>query len=850
MTPSSQTICLNMIVKDEAPVIRRCLDSVRAIIDSWVIVDTGSTDGTQELIREYLKDLPGELYERPWVDFAHNRSEALELARGRGDYIFVIDADEVVELEPGFVLPTLTADAYNLQVRYGGCSYVRKQLVSNRLPWSYKGVLHEYITTEEPHREEPLAGLATLPSHDGARARDPLTYRRDALVLEKALLTEPDNTRYIFYLAQSYRDAGELELAIRHYKRRVDHGGWREEVWVSLYYIAQLMERLEKPWPEVMEAYLAAWQYVPDRAGPLFRIAMHYQAKGSYYLSNLFLSRASAIPVPADNRLFIERSLYDFQLPVEHGVAAFYVGDHDTAISVNNRLLREGKLPPHAVEQVIRNRRFSVDVLQGPKAEAPLPAAPAALIVVPFTDPGPELDDCIDSLLQQEPADWQAIFIDNGSAADQKPRLPLDDPRVTFVRHDVPRPIGSCLAEALGEAAPDSVVLLLSPSDQLAEPGTLAQIAAAFADPGCLLAYGQYRTAAGQLGQAEPASSSADFDARGAALAGRSPIAFRARIASSPWEMAGLGGTRFFDAVWTIAADSVGARAAPSRQTTVSAQLPAGASSGKISISAPLPPASPMISCLMVTLDRLSLAKRAIDSYADQTWPNKELVIVTDGTPRFRESLERHVDANAIAGVRFVYPGQSGMTLGALRNLSLAEAHGEIVCQWDDDDCSHPARLVEQAGDMLRRNARASFMTDHLQLLAEERMLCWIDWTLGGTQGINQLAPGTLMMFRDDRFRYPESGPMSRQGEDSVLLSQIHATVPVAHASGLGYLYLYQYHGRNTFSREHHYHMANFRTSTAQIKENATKLREAVAYYAIAKPVVVVAQEGPVFALG
>ena len=47
MTRDGQTICLNMIVRNEAPVIRRCLDSVMPIIDSWVIVDTGSTDGTQ-----------------------------------------------------------------------------------------------------------------------------------------------------------------------------------------------------------------------------------------------------------------------------------------------------------------------------------------------------------------------------------------------------------------------------------------------------------------------------------------------------------------------------------------------------------------------------------------------------------------------------------------------------------------------------------------------------------------------------------------------------------------------------------------------------------------------------------
>ena len=105
MNVAGQTICLNMIVKNEAAVIRRCLDSVRPIIDYWVIVDTGSTDGTQDIIREHLRDLPGELHERPWRDFAHNRSEALELARGKGDYTLIIDADDTLEIAPGTALP-------------------------------------------------------------------------------------------------------------------------------------------------------------------------------------------------------------------------------------------------------------------------------------------------------------------------------------------------------------------------------------------------------------------------------------------------------------------------------------------------------------------------------------------------------------------------------------------------------------------------------------------------------------------------------------------------------------------------------------------------------------------------
>ncbi|HEX3250433.1 MAG TPA: glycosyltransferase, partial [Pyrinomonadaceae bacterium] len=102
MSQLKQTICLNMIVRNEAAVIERCLNSVKGFIDHWVIVDTGSTDGTQQLIRQCMRNLPGELIERPWIDFAHNRSEALEFARGKSDYVFVIDADELLVQDQDF----------------------------------------------------------------------------------------------------------------------------------------------------------------------------------------------------------------------------------------------------------------------------------------------------------------------------------------------------------------------------------------------------------------------------------------------------------------------------------------------------------------------------------------------------------------------------------------------------------------------------------------------------------------------------------------------------------------------------------------------------------------------------
>ncbi len=363
----SQSICLNMIVKNEAPVIRRCLESVLPVIDYWAIVDTGSSDDTIQIVRDCLRDVPGELHEHPWVDFSFNRTQALGYLRESGtgaarcDYALLMDADHVLGVAPGFTMPAFSADGYLLEVRYGGTSYLSKRLIRCSLPWHYTGVLHEYLTCEAPNSEEILPGLYQTAFHDGARAHDPLTYRRDALVLEQALIDEPRNARYVFYLAQSYRDAGDPVLALRHYRRRVEMGGWREEVWVSLYQIAGIEHGMARPWPEVLEHYLAAYQHSPDRAEPLFRVGLYYQGRREYHTAHLFLDKALRIPRPAGNRLFVEVTLYDYLIALECAVACYWLGDDETAIALNDRLLHGGLLPTELVDRVVENRKFSLD---------------------------------------------------------------------------------------------------------------------------------------------------------------------------------------------------------------------------------------------------------------------------------------------------------------------------------------------------------------------------------------------------------------------------------------------------------------------------------------------------------
>lgn len=367
MNAAGQVVCLNMIVKNEAGVIRRCLDSVRPVIDYWVIVDTGSTDGTQNIIREYFYDRPGELHERPWQDFAHNRSEALRLARDKGDYTLIIDADDALEIAPGKHLPPLTADSYSVEIGDSSLIYQRPQLVRNALPWRYEGVLHEFITCDGADSQSALlAGFRIRRNHDGARRRDPHTYQRDAAVLEAALQTETSpflRSRYRFYLAQSYRDCGEREKAVENYLARAELGFWQEEVFISLYAAAQIMEGLGRPDNEVIDLYLRAAAALPSRAEALHGASRLCRLKGRHVQGYEIAKRGLEIPMPSSDALFLEPWIYELGLLDELSVNAYWAGHHRESLDASLALLATGKLPEGDMHRVVKNAQFATERL-------------------------------------------------------------------------------------------------------------------------------------------------------------------------------------------------------------------------------------------------------------------------------------------------------------------------------------------------------------------------------------------------------------------------------------------------------------------------------------------------------
>jgi len=352
------TICLNMIVKNEAHIIKRCLESVKPHIHSWVIADTGSTDGTQSLIREIMQDVPGELIEREWVNFGHNRDEVLQHSNGKSDYILNIDADEWLEFEDEIGFKNLNADSYYIIKDQGNKHYWVRNIIKNDMGWKWHGVLHEYLQCQDSETYGDLNHVVIQARQEGARSKDPDTYRKDAAILTKALIDEPQNTRYQFYLAQSLRDAKDYEAAILHYKRRIEMDGWDEEIFYSKYQIAILMERLDHPWEECLNAYLTAWEHTPERAEPLYRIGSYYLENKNWPLAWLFLNQAANLKRKEEFLLFIEEQIYEYMALFDATVAAGNLGYWEEMEERHEKLLQIKNLDEDNRSLAIQNYEY------------------------------------------------------------------------------------------------------------------------------------------------------------------------------------------------------------------------------------------------------------------------------------------------------------------------------------------------------------------------------------------------------------------------------------------------------------------------------------------------------------
>lgn len=364
---TKQSIYLAMIVKNEQHVIERCLRSVMPHMDGVVIHDTGSTDDTLGLIYRVLNDWPhlNKVIKRvDWVHFACNRNKVLEDVYDNGaGYVFTIDADEEL-ITSDAPRPLLSKDLYTIPIEYSGVSYTRDALFRNDGTFHYNGEVHEYLSRDlQPiNRGHADWGWKIVVRHEGARSKDPDTYKNDAKILEKALefrtVGSYDYARTAYYLAQSYRDAGDYLTACDRYLQRSKMTyGWHSERWHAAYQAARMFERAQLVNQAFLQ-YIEAFNMDPSRPEALYYAAMMWKSTKSHWpLREMLLERAFHTLIPVAG-LFLEPEVYKWLIPMELSVARWYMGDKIRGRALTDGLLANLELPAHHRATLESNLKF------------------------------------------------------------------------------------------------------------------------------------------------------------------------------------------------------------------------------------------------------------------------------------------------------------------------------------------------------------------------------------------------------------------------------------------------------------------------------------------------------------
>lgn len=288
--PQESSVCLAMIVRDDQDTIQACIDSARRVVERYCIIDTGSTDDTRKIARRALKGVKGTIVSRPWVNFAVNRTELLELARRqKTDYVLMLDGDHHIEVT-GYP-PAFTADSYLLPVRSGSLDWRLPLLTRAEHPFRYEGAAHAYLTSDTPAITEESNWLTV---HGGGGATV-AKLERDREALEAALLTNPADPRTVFYLARTYDDLDEPGKAIHYYRVRAQMNGWEQERFYARYRLGCLLAE-HVSFDQGAAELLEAWRLQPDRIEPLRALA------------NSANHVADKAPVP--DGLFVHRNAY------------------------------------------------------------------------------------------------------------------------------------------------------------------------------------------------------------------------------------------------------------------------------------------------------------------------------------------------------------------------------------------------------------------------------------------------------------------------------------------------------------------------------------------------------------
>ena len=372
-------LVLILMIKNEELILERCLNSVRGLVDGYFITDTGSTDNSVNIAKEYLKDKKGCVFQTEWKNFGKNRSESFSLAKEfiQNNYDWKLDKTFGLLLDGDMKFITVKFDknnlkhpGYKIKQRNGNLIYYNVRFLRFDCDWSCIGVTHEYWDAKYVTTNNLDDDICYIDDIDDGGCKDD-KYERDIKLLKDGLIKEQGNVRYLFYLAQSYKCIGDYKNAIMYYKMRIKGGGWFEEVWYSYYMIGECYLKL-KDVINFEKWMLKAYEHNKYRAEPLYKLAKYFREKSEYYKAYHYILLGLKIKFPDNQVLFIENDVYSGLFIYEQSIVEFYVSHNlDKVLQISMKSLLEC---PYYHDNVISNLKFSVKSFCSKFTEIKLPA--------------------------------------------------------------------------------------------------------------------------------------------------------------------------------------------------------------------------------------------------------------------------------------------------------------------------------------------------------------------------------------------------------------------------------------------------------------------------------------------
>lgn len=323
-------IAVCMIVCNESKIITRCLDSFSQYISAYIINDNEPDATTTPVIDEYFKskNIPGKIYHDKWVDFGYNRSLILEYGRKyiknvlkedpKKWYLLMVDADYILNINNPYWVDKLTLPNYSFRHIEQYFDYSECILFRADKQWKYACVTHEYPYLQNDHYSLNVNMDISIKHFCDGGTRS-IKFERDIDLITRELqknIPLGHKERYYFYLAQSYNNINDYKNAIIYYKKRINCGGWDEELYFSMYKIGECRLQLAENLEEKMEAIkdlMDAYYYRPQRLEALYSAAEAFSTIDMGQLSIPLLKLCISTPYPHNDHLFIVKDIYEWK---------------------------------------------------------------------------------------------------------------------------------------------------------------------------------------------------------------------------------------------------------------------------------------------------------------------------------------------------------------------------------------------------------------------------------------------------------------------------------------------------------------------------------------------------------